>query len=336
MSVIIISYYSEAVPQSLRSTPLTAHFARFFACMVAVLVALLGAVTAPLRAAPLEVKEIAPGVFVHQGRYELFTPRNEGDTSNASFIVGRDGVAVIDTGGSPRVGKALLEAIRARTQLPVLYVINTHMHPDHVFGNVAFEAEKPVFVGHRKLPRALAARAGRYLAINRELLGDTAFEGTRIIPPTLLVGDKTQLDLGDRTLVLEAQKTAHTDNDLTVFDKKTGTLFLGDILFAKHVPALDGSIRGWLTLLDKLKNRTDVARVVPGHGPASMDWPQALAAEQRYLAKIADDVRALIKEGRTLAEATREAGLSEKDAWLLFKEYHARNVSAAFAELEWE
>ena len=282
------------------------------------------------------MKEIAPGVFVHQGRYEVFTPRNEGDTSNAGFIIGRDGVAVIDTGGSPRVGAQLLEAVRARTQLPIKYVINTHMHPDHVFGNVAFEGEHPVFVGHHKLPRALAARAARYLAINKELLGDAAFEGTRIIPPTELVEDKLTLDLGDRTIEVEAHKTAHTDNDVTVFDKQTGTLFLGDLLFAKHVPALDGSIRGWLALLDQLKSRTDVARAVPGHGPASLAWPEALAPEERYLATVAGDVRALIKQGRTLSEATREAGLSERDAWLLFKEYHARNVSAAFAELEWE
>ena len=282
------------------------------------------------------MKEVAPGVFVHQGRYEVFTPRNEGDTSNAGFIIGRDGVAVIDTGGSPRVGAQFLEAIRARTQLPIKYVINTHMHPDHVFGNVAFEGEHPVFVGHHKLPRALAARAARYLAINKELLGDAAFEGTRIIPPTELVDGKLTLDLGGRTIEIEAHKTAHTDNDVTVFDRQTGTLFLGDLLFAKHVPALDGSIRGWLALLDQLKSRTDVARAVPGHGPASMAWPEALAPEERYLAKVADDVRALIKQGRTLSEATREAGLSERDAWLLFKEYHARNVSAAFAELEWE
>ncbi|MEE8309721.1 MAG: quinoprotein relay system zinc metallohydrolase 2, partial [Hyphomicrobium sp.] len=216
------------------------------------------------------------------------------------------------------------------------YVINTHMHPDHVFGNAAFEDEKPTFVGHHKLPRALAARADRYLKANEELLGEEAFDGTQIIPPTLLVEDKLELDLGGRVVILEAHKTAHTDNDVTVYDKQTGTLFLGDLLFAKHVPALDGSIRGWLALLDQLSQRKDVARVVPGHGPASVDWPNALAAEKRYLARIADDVRAFIKQGRTLAQAAKEAGLSEKGAWLLFEEYHARNVSAAFAELEWE
>jgi glyoxylase-like metal-dependent hydrolase (beta-lactamase superfamily II) len=135
---------------------------------------------------------------------------------------------------------------------------------------------------------------------------------------------------------VEAHKTAHTDNDVTVFDKTTGTLFLGDLLFAKHVPAIDGSIRGWLTLLGELEARKDIARVVPGHGPPSLAWPAALAPQKRYLEAVAADVRAMLKQGRTLADAMKSAGLSEKDAWLLFKEYHARNVSAAFAELEWE
>jgi len=320
-----------------RCPPFEPHFREFFLGLRAVFIPILLLVSgAPVQAIePLAVHEIAPGVFVHQGRYEIFTPRNSGDTSNAGFIIGREGVAVIDTGGSPRVGAALRAAIRARTELPIKYVINTHMHPDHVFGNVAFETENPQFIGHAKLPRALAARAERYLGINRELLGE-AFEGTRILPPTVLVKDRLELDLGDRKLLVEAHPTAHTDNDVTVFDEKTGTLFLGDLLFAKHVPALDGSIRGWLALLDRLEARTGVERAVPGHGPDSMAWPAALEAEKRYLAKIADEVRTMIKEGRTLAEAAETVGLSEKDAWLLFKEYHARNVSAAFAELEWE
>ncbi len=285
---------------------------------------------------PLAVNEVAPGVFVHQGRYEIFTPRNSGDTSNAGFIIGRDGVAVIDTGGSPRVGTELLAAIRARTKLPVKYVINTHMHPDHVFGNVAFEGEKPMFVGHVKLPRALAARAERYLARNKELLGE-AFEGTRIIPPTELVKDRLELDLGDRKLLIEAHATAHTDNDVTVLDEKTGTMFLGDLLFAKHVPALDGSIRGWLDT-----DRQPQRRARTCSSPCRDMDPHQCRGRRRsppssvISARVADDVRGMIKQGKTLAEAAATAGLSEKDAWLLFKDYHARNVSAAFAELEWE
>ncbi|MFA5900255.1 MAG: quinoprotein relay system zinc metallohydrolase 2 [Hyphomicrobium sp.] len=299
-------------------------------------VALLLAFTSLARAVePLPVEEIAPGVFAHHGLYEIFTPRNSGDTSNSGFIIGKDAVAVIDTGGSEGVGERLLAAIRARTSLPIKYVINTHMHPDHLFGNAAFAGEKPEFVGHAKLPRALAARGDRYMAINKELLGD-AFGDTRIIMPTKLVDDRLELNLGDRKILIEAQPTAHTDNDVTVFDEKTGTMFLGDLLFSKHTPALDGSIRGWLALIDKLAARQDIQRVVPGHGPASMPWPQAVEAEKRYLNTIANEVRTMIKQGKTMSDAAETAGMSEKDAWLLFKEYNARNVSAAFAELEWE
>jgi glyoxylase-like metal-dependent hydrolase (beta-lactamase superfamily II) len=102
-----------------------------------------------------------------------------------------------------------------------------------------------------------------------------------------------------------------------------------------HVPTLDGSIKGWLTLIDALEKR-QVARVVPGHGPHAMERSEAFAPEQRYLATIAEDVRHLIAEGKTLEDATKTAGFSERDAWKLSDQYHVRNVTAAFAELEWE
>jgi quinoprotein relay system zinc metallohydrolase 2 len=282
-----------------------------------------------------EASEIAPGIFVHQGRYEVQSPDNQGDMANASFVIGNECVAVIDTLGSTVAGRELLAAIRAATNKPIRYVINTHMHPDHVFGNAAFKDDAPIFVGHHKLARGLATRADRYLAINKEMLGADAFEGIEIILPTLKVEDKVTLDLGGRTLVLEPQRTAHTDNDLTITDSATNTLFLGDLLFSVHVPTLDGSIKGWLTLIEELKTR-DAARVVPGHGPHAMQLPEAFEPEERYLSTIAGDVRRLIKEGKTLEDATKTAGFSERDAWKLFDHYHVRNVSAAFAELEWE
>jgi quinoprotein relay system zinc metallohydrolase 2 len=279
--------------------------------------------------------EIAPGVYAHKGHVALYAPDNEGDISNAGFIVGRDAVAVVDTGGSARVGEHLHAAIRSVTQLPIRYVINTHMHPDHVFGNAAFEADQPAFVGHQKLARGLSARAERYIAVNKEAIGDSAFAGTKIVLPTLAISETTKLDLGGREIVLEPQKTAHTDNDLIVRDSQTGTVFLGDLLFSEHVPTLDGSILGWLSVLDTLAT-SPAQRVVPGHGGPSMAWPDAERPIHHYLQVIRDEIRVLIKDNRTLSEATASVGLSEKDAWKLFEDYHARNVSAAFAELEWE
>ncbi|MGK2922315.1 MAG: quinoprotein relay system zinc metallohydrolase 2 [Methyloceanibacter sp.] len=289
----------------------------------------------PAYAAAADVSEVAPGVFVHQGRYEVQSPDNRGDVANASFVVGSEAVAVIDTSGSAVMGEDLRDAIRAVTNKPIKYVINTHMHPDHVLGNAAFKTDNPTFVGHYKLARALGNRAGSYLTANKQMLGDEAFAGSEIILPTLAIKEPTTLFLGDRELLLEPQATAHTDNDLIVTDTKTDTLFLGDLLFSVHVPTIDGSIKGWLALLDELGNRK-AARVVPGHGPKTMELPRALEPEQRYLATIASDVRRQIAEGKTLAEATKTAGFSEKDAWKLFDQYHVRNVTAAFAELEWE
>jgi quinoprotein relay system zinc metallohydrolase 2 len=274
-------------------------------------------------------------VFVHQVRSEVQSPENRGDMANASFVVGNDAVAVIDTLGSAVAGHDLRSAVRTVTRKPIRYVINTHMHPDHVFGNAAFKEVSPTFVGHYKLARGLASRAERYLTINKEMLGPQAFEGIEIILPMLKIEDKTTLDLGGRTLVLEPQRTAHTDNDLTITDSASNTLFMGDLLFSVHVPTLDGSIKGWLALIEEMKTR-NAARVVPGHGPHAMELPGALEPEERYLSDIATDVRRLIKEGKTLEDAAKTAGFEDRDAWKLFDHYHVRNVSEAFAELEWE
>ncbi|MGH9809063.1 MAG: MBL fold metallo-hydrolase, partial [Terriglobia bacterium] len=176
--------------------------------------ALALAISPLLRYAPaeaeeeVEVREVAPGVFVHQGRYEVQSPENRGDMANASFVVGNDSVAVIDTLGSAVAGAELRRAVRAVTNKPIRYVINTHMHPDHVFGNAAFKQDNPAYVGHYKLARGLATRADRYLAINKTMLGDEAFQGIEIILPTVAVENTTTLDLGGRTLVLETQRTA--------------------------------------------------------------------------------------------------------------------------------
>jgi quinoprotein relay system zinc metallohydrolase 2 len=294
------------------------------------------AVTSPAGAqqSALSVTEVAPGLFVHIGAIALMTRENEGAIANVGFVIGNDAVAVIDTGGSVREGRQLLVAIRMRTDKPIRYIINTHGHPDHVFGNAAFTGEGAVFVGHRNLPEALRRRGPFYLDAFRKIMGDSLIDEVRIVPPTLLIDGMRELDLGGRKLLLQAWPPAHSDNDLTALDEVSKTLFAGDLVFLDHIPVVDGSIRGWLRMMDDL-GRLPAMRVVPGHGPVS-EWPAALADERRYLETLAADIKRLVTKGATIKSAAETAAASERPRWQLFEDYNARNATAAFSEIEWE
>jgi quinoprotein relay system zinc metallohydrolase 2 len=285
--------------------------------------------------AEFALREIADGVFAFQGVNALMHPENEGAICNLGVVVGSDAVAVIDSGGSMAEAKAFIAAIARVTAKPVRYLVNTHVHPDHIFGNAAFRSLGPTVVGHRNLPAALEARGEYYLRSYREQLGDKLMEGIEIVSPTLLVEDALELDLGGRVLQLKAWEAAHTDNDLTVLDAASGTLFAGDLVFMGHLPTLDGSLLGWLRQMEALAG-IDAARVVPGHGPAPSEWPGALDDERRYFDVLAGDLRQAIKEGTPLAEAVKTAGRSEAPNWALFDDYNERNATTAYAELEWE
>jgi quinoprotein relay system zinc metallohydrolase 2 len=283
---------------------------------------------------PLEMRQIAPGVFLHPGVQEDVTPQNFGGIANIGFVVGQKCVAVIDSGGTKVLGDALRQAVRSKTDKPICYVINSHVHPDHIFGNAAFAPEKPSFVGHHKLPAAMATRGPVYAnALNRNL-GASA-EGSAIVPPTLLVRDRLDLDLGGRTLNLRAWPTAHTDNDLTVYDPQTGTLWTGDLLFVGHVPVVDGSIRGWLQVIAEMK-ALPAERVVAGHGLIGNGWKAAFERQEAYLRTILDQTRAALKAGRTIQQAIATVGESERGDWLLFDLFNKRNVTAVYSEVEWE
>jgi quinoprotein relay system zinc metallohydrolase 2 len=282
--------------------------------------------------AAFAMTKVAAGDYAHFGQVAL---TNAGDIANIGVIIGRDAVAVVDTGGSVAVGRHLVAAISRLTDKPVRYVINTHEHPDHIFGNAAF-GPGVTFVGHHNLPTEMAKRAAFYLRSFRDALGAEAIVQVRIIPPTLLIGTESTLDLGDRRLLLTAwSPAAHTDCDLTVLDERTGVLFSGDLVFLQHVPVLDGSLKGWLSVLPRLA-LLPAKLVVPGHGQMAAPWPAALADEQRYLETIAADARRMIAAGVPMAQAVPGIGPSERGKWSLFDDYNPRNATAAFSELEWE
>jgi quinoprotein relay system zinc metallohydrolase 2 len=287
--------------------------------------------------APLDVREIAPGVYAHQAPITAMDAASGGDISNSGFIVGDDAVAVIDTGGAPIIGERLKKAIEKITDKPIRYVINTTEHPDYIFGNTAFVGPGVAFVGHRNLPRSMAVRGPHYIETLRRDMGDALIQGVKLIPPTMLVdiGKDRKLDLGHRIIDLRAWPMMATDCNLTIFDEKTKSLYAGDLVYLRHIPVVDGSILGWLEALPQLA-AIPAQRVVPGHGPVGAEWPQALAGERAYLTKLTADLQGLLKQGADINEAAQTAASSEATKWKLFGVYNPRNATAAYAELEWK
>ncbi len=283
--------------------------------------------------AAFELAVAAPGDFVRVGACAEASVANADGIANIGFILGTDGVAVIDPGGSLLDGQRLRAAIRAITNLPIRYVIMTHAHPDHVFGGEAFLPDHPVFVGHWRLPAALATRSAYDHARLAAILGE-AVTGDPV-PPTLLVHDHLTLDLGGRALSLRAYGRAHTDTDLTVLDQASSTLWAGDLLFVGRIPALEGDLKGWRSALDQISNNP-ATRAIPGHGPASEPWPDGAADERRYLTLLLRDVRAAIATGKDIDVADATAARGERRKWALFDSYNGHNVVVAYKELQWE
>jgi len=288
---------------------------------------------APGPALPFPMTEVAPGIHVRQGVHEEATVENQDGIANVGFIIGAAAVAVLDPGGSRADGERLRASIRKQTELPIRYVVMTHLHPDHVFGAIAFADDKPVFVGHARMAGMLVQRGEFYRNSLADVLGIE--EAGDYAKPDMLVDGSATLDLGGRALRLQAHPTAHTDNDLSILDETTGTLWLGDLLFVDRVPALDGSILGWLAQTKALRS-APATRAVPGHGPPVVPWPAAAMAQERYLGGLVRDIRAIISRGGDIEQAVATVGLSERGEWALFDDYNGRNVTSAFKELEWE
>lgn len=278
----------------------------------------------------LDFIEVAAGVFVFEGEIKDIFASKEGMVSNVSFVIGKQAVAVVDTGASFKQGKLIREAIRRHTRLPIKYVINTHVHLDHIFGNQAFVADAPEFVAHKNFQQELAAKGPYY----QTRMQTAEFAGSEIVEATHLISKTKTINLGDRPLRLIAAQRAHTNHDLMVYDINTATLIAGDLVFVDHCPVIDGSLSGWLAVLTDIQ-KLDFSLLIPGHGPVQGD-KSALTKMMRYLGDLRAEVRVAIDKQIDLDVASNTILLDEAPRWSLFDEYHKRNVIAAYTELEWE
>ena len=214
--------------------------------------------------------------------------------------MGDDCIAVIDTGGSVDIGLALKNAIKSVSSLPVCYVINTHVHFDHVLGNIAFKELAPKFVGHENLVQEMEHNRSFFLSEFAADLGENPSEAT-IIGPDITVSGQLDLDLGNRVITLNAHPPSHSYSDLSIYDHKTGTLWLSDLLFIDRIPVFDASLKGWLEIMEILKSQP-ASHVIPGHGPITLPWPEAASPQDRYLNMLLSETREEIAKGTFMEE----------------------------------
>jgi quinoprotein relay system zinc metallohydrolase 2 len=287
----------------------------------------------PRDESPWHTQEVAPGIHVRRGADEDASPRNADAIANIGFIVGRDAVAVFDPGGSLVDGRRLRSRIRQVSSLPIRYVLMSHDHPDHVFGAGAFAADDPQYVGHSRLPGALARRGEYYQQRLEAVLGKG--NAGPIVLPTRLVQSREHIDLGGRLLSLTAHDVAHSDCDMSAVDASTGTLLTGDLLFVARIPSLEGRLTGWQAQLALLKT-LPVTAAVPGHGPVSVKWPAAAQDLERYLDVLLRETRHAVEQHVDIETAVMTVGQSERGRWKLFDDYHGHNVIQAFKEIEWQ
>lgn len=215
----------------------------------------------------LRPKQIAENVWLLEGSTDNFEQRNGGNIVNTGFIVTETGVVVIDSGPSKRYGEAMLEAIAGVTDRPVIKVLLTHHHPDHVLGNQAF-ADVPIaaLAGTTELLR----EQGDAMAENMYRLVGDWMRGTEVVLPNETLQPGT-LEIGGHRLRLLALR-GHTGADLAVLDENSGVLFASDILFYQRALTTPNSpgLDIWLADLDELQAQP-WKLLVPGHGPVASD-----------------------------------------------------------------
>lgn len=232
-------------------------------------VALMGALAMgadPAIGTELEIRAVTTQTWALIGRTEDLSPGNGGNIANAGFIATADGTVVIDTSASKSLGEAWRRAIVERTDRPVVRVFNTHLHPDHVLGNQAFEPETLATL----TPTARAMRdVGEAFNDNLYRMVGEAMKGTYVVVPSV-AAQPGMLELGGHRIRILALQ-GHSDADLVVFDETTGVLFTGDLVFFGRAPTTPhADLARWRESLNVLA-ALPFRYMVPGHGPVLDD-----------------------------------------------------------------
>jgi quinoprotein relay system zinc metallohydrolase 1 len=282
----------------------------------------------------LEARAVAPDVYVFIGKTEDFNTTNGGNIVNTGFIVGPQGVVVIDTGPSLRYGRQMRAAIARVTDKPVVMAINTHHHPDHFLGNQAF-ADVPIAT-LADVQKGIATDGNAFAENLFRMSGDW-MAGTEVLAPTRTIGAGPLTIAGKRLRVLALD--GHTGADLALLDEASGVLFAGDLVFDQRAPTTPhADIDHWLTslaALEKLMAEGGVKTLVPGHGPVSHD-AAAIRWTRDWLVWLTGALRQAADQGLDMNETlTQPLPERYRDLPVARSEYR-RSVARLFPQIEAE
>lgn len=246
----------------------------------------------------------------------------EGLGANSGFIVGDESVLVIDSRFSYSHARQLLAAVRSVTDLPVKYLVNTHYHPDHVWGNAIFRAEGAMILARPETNIEMERFTPIYKDYYKGRKPDV-FEMVKEVElalPDSFVIDELHIDLGGIEAVVAFSGPAHTAGDLTVSVPSKKIVFTGGLVSNGYHPNMGdqgADFANWLVMLDRLE-KADPKIVVPCQGPAGDIG--MIGFQRDYLVDLAGLTVDAIRRGRILSRAILEIKVPATDG------YHQDNL----------
>ncbi len=225
--------------------------------------------------------------------------------ANAGVIVTDEGLIVVDTLISSKAAKKFIEDIKAVSDKPVRYVINTHYHLDHTFGNAEFAVMGAEIVAHGNCRKDLLAHGGEVFK-NLGMYGLTEEDmvGTELRYPDIVFDDTMAIYLGGQEVELTYLGHTHSDDSIVVYLPQQKLLFAGDALFTGyHVFLAEGDLTQWDKALDEIL-AMDVQAIIPGHGPVSNK--DDVRRMKEYLSVFDTKAKELAASGAGVEEAAAE------------------------------
>jgi glyoxylase-like metal-dependent hydrolase (beta-lactamase superfamily II) len=283
-------------------------------------------------AAQRTLVEVATGVYALVGSGGEVGPGNGGRTENVAFVVGPEGIVVVDTGISFRDGEEIIAAVKSVSDRPIRLAILTHPSQEAIFGASAFQARGIPVLAHRRGAELISARCETCLRNLRSVLGETAMENTRVITPDRLIDGDGIIDPIGRPLRLVAPPWSSAPGAIAIFDESTSTLIAGNLVTIQRVPNFrDADPKGWREALVLLES-TRCRHLVPGYGPiGNCSDIDGFAA---YFVATENRVKALLDSGVSLAELRDRSNLPEFARWDQYQTLHPQNAAQIYLRLE--